>query len=328
MKMLKLYFRGLAVMTLFAALFIFARCSDRASSEVSQTINLSDPEKRISIILRVEDQYYFNADFEKHLHRIVGDEFKALDLVSLSRLIDSFIEDKMLLTAARNSEISLSLGEQTQYLANASNDSLPNERNNPLDAWESQSLLERFLVEKYIYENVKNFDVDEDEISDYYVLKKRDFLRSERMSVSQILLDSEGKAVEVFEKVSGASESVFQQVAKEVSLGVEAAKGGHLGIFEMNQLPAEMEKVIFSLKEGETSQVVESVYGFHIFRLDEKLEPKLEDQENVSTEIRMNIMDLKIKQFISQHLLELRDAMDWEFYPKNLSFPYQRNLNE
>ena len=126
----------------------------------------------------------------------------------------------------------------------------------------------------------------------------------------------------------GSSEGVFQKIAKEVSLGVEASKGGHLGIFEMNQLPAEMEKVIFSLKEGETSQVVESAYGFHIFRLDEKIEPKLEAQETVSAEIRVKILDLKIKQFISQHLLELRDIMDWEFYPKNLSFPYQRNSNE
>jgi len=320
----------LAWVTLFAALFIFARCSDRSPSDVSQTFNLSDPEKRISIILRVQDEYYYNVDFEKHLQRIVANEFKALDLVSLSRLIDSFIEDKMFLSAARNNKIFLSLQEQNQYLTNASNDSVsfPNEKKNPLDEMETQSLLERVLVEKYIYGKVKNIEVEEDEISDYYVLNKREFLRPERMSVSQILLETEEKAVEIYEKVSGASESVFQQVAKDVSLGVEAQNDGHLGIFEVNQLPGEMEKVIFALKEGETSQVVESAYGFHIFRLDEKLEPKLEDQENVSMDIRMKIMDLKIKQFISQHLLELRDIMDWEFYPKNLSFPYQRNLNE
>lgn len=326
--MLKMCLSGLSLMSLAAALFIFTDCADRSSSEVSQTFNLSDPEKRISIILRIQDEYYFNADFEKHLQLIVGDEFMALDLVSLSRLIDSFLEDKMFLSAARNRGISVSLQEQKQYLAKASNDSLPNEKDIPLDEMEIQSLLERFLIEKYIYEKVKNIEVEQDEIKDYYDLNKREFLRPERMSVSQILLDTEEKAVEVFERVRGSSEGVFQQVAKEVSLGVEAAKGGHLGIFEMNQLPAEMEKVIFSLKEGETSQVVESAYGFHIFRLDEKLEPELEAQKNVSTDIRIKILDLKIKQFISQHLLELKDSMDWEFYPKNLSFPYQRNSNE
>ncbi len=328
MKMLKMYKSGLALMFLSTALFIFTHCNDRSPSEVSQTFNLSDPEKRIHIILRVQDAYYFNADFEKHLQLIVGNEFKTLDLISLSRLIDSFIEDKMFLAAARNSDISVSLQEQKQYLVKASNDSLPNEKDIPLTEVETQSLLDRFLIEKYIYEKVKNIEVEQDEIRDYYDLNKREFLRPERMSVSQILLDTEENAVEVFEKVSGSSEEVFQQVAKEVSLGVEASKGGHLGIFEMNQLPAEMEKVIFSLKEGETSQVVESAYGFHIFRLDEKLGPELETQEKVSTDIRIKILDLKIKQFISKHLLELKDVMDWEFYPKNLSFPYKRNSNE
>ncbi len=328
MKMLKLYKSGMALMSLFAALFIFAQCSDRSSSEVSQTFNLSDPEKRIQIILRVQDVYYFNADFEKHLQLIVGNEFNALDMVSLSRLIDSFIEDKMFLMAAMNSDISVSLQEQNQYLTKATNDSLPREKDISLNEMETQSLLERFLIEKYIYEKVKNIKVEEDEIRNYYELNKREFLRPERMSVSQILLETEEKAVEVFERVNGSSEDVFQQIAREVSLGIEATKGGHLGIFEMNQLPAEMEKVIFSLKEGETSQVVESAYGFHIFRLDEKLEPELEAQEKVSTDIHVKILDIKIKQFISQHFLDLRDAMDWEFYPNNLSFPYQRNSNE
>ena len=171
-------------------------------------------------------------------------------------------------------------------------------------------------------------EVEPDEIRDYYDLNKREFLRPERVSVSQILLDNEENAVEVFDRIKDSSEEVFQQVAKEVSLGVEAPKGGHMGIFEMSQLPAEMENVIFSLKTGEISQVVESAYGFHIFRLDKKLEPELEVLEKVSTDIRVKILDQKIKQSLSLHLLELKDTMDWEFFPKNLSFPYLRNSNE
>lgn len=325
--MLQLFKNGMVLMSLSAALSLFSHCGDRSLSEESQAFNLSDPDKRIHIILRVQDVFYFNADFEKHLQTIVGDEFKTLDLVSLSRLIDNFVEDKMLLTAAGNSHLSVSWQEQKQYLAKVFRNSLP-EEDIPLDEMETQSLLERFLIEKYIYEMVKDIEVEQDEIRDYYDLNKRKFLRPERVSVSQILLGSEEKAVEIFDRVSDSPKDVFQKIAKEVSLGVEAANGGHLGIFEMSQLPAEMERVIFSLKEGETSQVVESAYGFHIFRLDEKLEPELEVLEKVSTDIRMKILDQKIKQFVSLHLLELKDTMDWDFYPKNLSFPYQRNSNE
>ena len=326
--MYRMYKSGLIWISLSAALALFTHCSDQSPSELSQVFNLSDPEKRIHIILRVQDEYYFNADFEKHLQLILGDEFKTLDLISISRLIDSFVEDKMLLTAAKNSDLSLSWEEQKKYLAKASNNSLPDGKDSPLNEMETQSLQERFLIEKYITEKAKNIEVEPDEIGDYYEKNKREFLRPERVSVSQILLDTEEKAVEVYDRVKGSSEVVFQQMAKEVSSGVEATKGGHLGIFEMNQLPAEMEKVIFSLKEGETSQIVESAYGFHIFRLNKKLEPNLETLENVSVDIRVKILDQKIKQFVSRHLLDLKNTMDWEFYPKNLSFPYQRNLNE
>ncbi len=328
MKMEKLYRSVLALVSLSAALAFFAHCSDPSPSDVSQTFDLSDPEKRIHIILRVQDVYYFNADFEKNLQLIVGDEFKTFDMVSLSRLIDSFIEDKMLLTAARNSDLSVSWQEQKEYLSKASNDSFPDGKDSPLDEMETQSLLERLLVEKYIYEIVKNIDVNPDEISAYYEKNKREFLRPDRVSVSQILLDTEEKAIEIFDSVKGSTEGVFQQMAKEVSLGVEASKSGHLGVFELNQLPAEMEKVIFSLKEGEISQVVESAYGFHIFRLDKKMESELEVLEKISSDIRLKILDQKIKQTVAQHLVELKETMDWEFFPKNLSFPYQRNSNE
>ncbi len=325
--MLQLFKNGMAWMFLGVVLSLFIDCSDRSPLEETQSFNLSDPEKRIHIIIRVQDAFYLNADFEKHLQTIVGDEFKTLDLVSLSRLIDNFIEEKVLLAAAKNNNLSLSWQEQRQYLAKAASHSFP-EEDVPLNEMEAQSLLERFLTEKYLYEMVKDIEVEQDEINNYYELNKREFLRPERVSVSQILIDTEDKAVEIFNRVSDSSKDVFQKIAKEDSLGAEAANGGHMGIFEMSQLPVEMERVIFSLKEGETSLVVESAYGFHIFRLDKKLEPELQVLEKVSTDIRMKILDQKIKQFVSLHLLELKDTMDWEFYPKNLSFPYQRNSNE
>ncbi len=325
--MLQLFKNGMVWMFLGVVLSLSIDCSDRSPLEETQSFNLSDPEKRIHIIIRVQDAFYLNADFEKHLQTIVGDEFKTLDLVSLSRLIDNFIEEKMLLAAAKNNNLSLSWQEQRQYLAKAASNSFP-EEDVPLNEMEAQSLLERFLTEKYLYEMVKDIEVEQDEINNYYELNKREFLRPERVSVSQILIDTEDKAVEIFNRVSDSSKDVFQKIAKEVSLGVEAVDGGHMGIFEMSQLPVEMERVIFSLKEGETSLVVESAYGFHIFRLDKKLEPELQVLEKVSTDIRMKILDQKIKQFVSLHLLELKDTMDWEFYPKNLSFPYQRNSNE
>jgi parvulin-like peptidyl-prolyl isomerase len=101
-----------------------------------------------------------------------------------------------------------------------------------------------------------------------------------------------------------------------------------MGVFEMGQLPFEMEKVIFALVTEEISQVVESAYGYHIFRLDAKYEPELVSEEQAISEIRLKIMNQKIKQALLEHLNGLKGQIAWSSYPSNLSFEYQRKSHE
>ena len=142
--------------------------------------------------------------------------------------------------------------------------------------------------------------------------------------MSQILLETESKAVEVLETVKNADEEGFRKMAREESVGLEALKGGEMGVFEMGQLPFEMEKVIFSLQEGELSSVVKTSYGYHIFRVDKRLGPELISEEEASSSIRTKLLNQKIEERISRHLEDLKLSIDWSFYPLNLPFPYQR----
>ncbi|NOR53535.1 MAG: hypothetical protein GQ536_05565, partial [Candidatus Aminicenantes bacterium] len=142
---------------------------------------------------------------------------------------------------------------------------------------------------------------------------------------SQTLLKTEDKAIEILERVKTSTEESFRKIVREESTGLEADKGGEMGVFEMGQLPFEMEKVIFSLDEGEISSVLSSAYGFHIFRLDKRYESELISESNASSKIKVMILDQKIKQLFSMHIEELEKNMEWSFYLENLTFPYQRN---
>jgi parvulin-like peptidyl-prolyl isomerase len=328
MTMFSLSMKRWTLFSLWIILFFSLRCKDRILPENSQEFDLSDPEKRIHIILRIGESFYFNSDFEKQLELLVGEDYKTLDVVSLSRLLDDFIESKLFLAAARDMNLTVSPEEQKQYLAKLPGQSLADRENGVSTEFETQALLERLMIEKYTFLVVSDIEVGEDEIQNYYETNKREYLRPERVAVSQILLDTEEKAVDILERIQNSSEEDFRKLAREVSAGIEAEKGGVMGIFEMNQLPREMEKVVFSMKEGEISQVVESAYGFHIFRLDKKFEPVLEPLEAVAEKIRIFIMDNAVRLALGQHLNELKQTKDWEFYPNNLSFPYQRNNNE
>jgi len=64
------------------------------------------------------------------------------------------------------------------------------------------------------------------------------------------------------------SGSAFEDMAKFYSEDVESAKqGGSLGEFKKGQMVPEFDEVVFSLKEGEISEVFETQYGFHIVKL-------------------------------------------------------------
>ncbi|MGD8537118.1 MAG: peptidyl-prolyl cis-trans isomerase [Candidatus Aminicenantes bacterium] len=299
-------------------------CKHQASEEGVPVKGTYSPREKNSIILKVADSFYFNSDFEKYLLSIVGQEYKDLSVSALSRLFDDFVDEKILLRAAKDQETSLTVDEQKEYLAKLTRESWSNGRKSLLDELEYETLLEKLVIEKYLSQKIERIDVTDQEVKDYYELHKREFLRPERVRVSQILLKTEGKAVEILEKIKDSSGEAFRELARKESIGVEASKGGEMGLFEMGQLPSEMEKVVFALKVGEISPVVESSYGYHIFRLDEKLEPELVPEDSALPEIKIKIFNERIQKFLRDHMVSLKSRLDWNSYPNNLSFSYQR----
>lgn len=305
-------------------LFLYMNCEVPDSQEATSVFNLSDPQRKNDTILEIEDAVFSNFDFEKYIRATLGDDQEALTAVSLSRLFDNFIEEKILLKAARMQNMILTEREKEEYLARLSDELSTEEGQISSGEMDTEILFERLLIEKYTYELVRNIEVNDEEIKAYYERNRRDFLRPERVRVSQILLETEAKAIEILQRVEAASEEEFRKIAQDESVGLEALKGGEMGVFELGQLPFEMESVIFSLEEGELSPVVESSYGYHIFRVDERYSPKLISEEEASPAIREQILDIKIKQRISRHIQDLKINMEWTFYPLNLPFPYQR----
>jgi parvulin-like peptidyl-prolyl isomerase len=59
----------------------------------------------------------------------------------------------------------------------------------------------------------------------------------------------------------------------EKSLGPEKVRGGDLGYFGQGEKPTEFD-YIFNMEVGATSEVIKSPYGYHIFKLEEKIEPR------------------------------------------------------
>ena len=121
--------------------------------------------------------------------------------------------------------------------------------------------------------------VTEAEARAYYEQNKSRFGQDEQRRASHILLTvGEGgtakdkpsarkKAEELLARLR-ANPGDFDKLARENSKDPgSASSGGDLGWFGRGMMVKPFEDAVFSLKEGQTSEIVESDFGFHIIRL-------------------------------------------------------------
>lgn len=308
-----------------AAVFVFAgACRREGGGPGAASASRNEEKSSDPVILQVGDSSYLNSDFENYVRRTLGGAEDVPSALALSRLFDRFVEDKLLLESARRNQITLTQEEMKDYLVRVrSRGDL--EKSRDLSETELKGFRDKLLVDKYTYLLIKDITVDEEDVRAYYEENKADFLLPERFEVSQILTDSEEAAVEILNWVRDKSIQDFERIAREASTGVEASRGGRMGVFSRGQLPYEIERVVLSLEEGQISRVVESSYGFHIFLLNRRIEPELKSLEKAAPGIHMKLLDQKIGRALESHLEELKTVLDWKALDHNLSFAYQRN---
>lgn len=120
-------------------------------------------------------------------------------------------------------------------------------------------------------------------------------------------VDKERKAQEVLAKVREGKEK-FEDLAKEYSEDATATVGGDLGYFGKGVMVEEFEKVAFSLKPGEVSDLVQTKYGYHII----KVEEVFKDNNGEITQVHARHILIKTKDLDTFLNEELQKAKVWK----------------
>jgi len=161
--------------------------------------------------------------------------------------------------------------------------------------WES-SIKDMELTKKLIHERVNSkLSVSDKEMREYFD-KSDKFHKKEQVRALHIMVESEADIIEIQKEIRRKQKS-FSRLAKDYSLGPEGVQGGDLGYFEAGQMPEEFDDV-FKLKINKVSDIIRTPYGFHLFKVVDKVqERKMNFEESRSMIKNILLQDLQDKVF-------------------------------
>ncbi len=176
----------------------------------------------------------------------------------------------------------------------------------------------QLLVTKVVNFQVRSrIKVGEDEIKKYYDAHQQDFWQAPKIHARHILfiLGNEltedqkeikrQKAREALKRIRSGED--FIEIAKTFSEDVTAQSGGDLGVLEKGKMVSEFEEAVFSLKEGEVSDLIKTPYGLHIIRVDKIDSGNTLPLDKVQNEIVMKIRETKYSQAFEDYISELKN---------------------
>lgn len=98
------------------------------------------------------------------------------------------------------------------------------------------------------------------------------------------------RLAEIRKRVTEGGED-FASVAQEVSEDEGSkAQGGDLGTFGPGRMVKPFEEAAFQLKPGDVSEIVETRFGFHIIKVEDVIEAKVRELDEVRLEIAEKLM--------------------------------------
>jgi len=166
-------------------------------------------------------------------------------------------------------------------------------------------LKEKASLEKLI-ESKGNLKVTDDEVKAFYEKNQRFYVEKAGVRARHVLVKVSEKATPAQEKAAKAKiaevqkalkKGKFEDVAKKMSEGPSAPKGGDLGFFGKGQMVKPFEEAAFKMKKGDVSGPVRTRFGFHIIKVEDKREERKKPLKEVKDQI---LKSLKNKKFFQE----------------------------
>lgn len=162
--------------------------------------------------------------------------------------------------------------------------------------------------------------VSEQEAKDFYGKNKGRFEQPESARARHILiLSKEGEAkadrarkreklAQIKKELKGGAD--FATLAARFSECPSKAQGGDLGVFGRGQMVKPFENAVFAMMPGDVSDIVETEFGFHLIKLEEKNPARTITFAEAKGQITAFLSQEKLNDKVDEYLTDLRAKSD------------------
>ena len=149
-----------------------------------------------------------------------------------------------------------------------------------------QALEDQVLQQGYLRKQIAS-EVTEAKLQARYEAQYKGQSGPEEVRARHILVETEEKAREVLADIRGGAD--FAEAAKTHSTGPSGPRGGDLGFFQAGQMVPEFSQAAFAMQAGEVSEPVQTQFGWHIIKVEERRAAPAPAFEEVAEELRVEV---------------------------------------
>lgn len=189
-----------------------------------------------------------------------------------------------------------------------------------------QLLIDNFLTVKYLDQVVaKTVEPTEDNVKRYYEDHKKELMAPEMVRAPHILIKvtrtaseeertkARKQAEDLLKRLKAGED--FAKLAAEYSEDPGSKKkGGDLGFFPRGMMAPEFETAAFSLEPGAMSDVVETDFGYHIIKVEEKkpasVQPYQDVKEGLKKRATIELKRKAVDDYVTKLMKEARIEFD------------------
>jgi peptidyl-prolyl cis-trans isomerase C len=180
--------------------------------------------------------------------------------------------------------------------------------------------IDEFITGKF----VEKVTLSEDEVKAYYESNPKSFKQQEQVRASHILIKASPqedrstrtsarmKIEKIQQKLRNGED--FAALAKEFSQCPSGSKGGDLGYFTQGQMAKPFEDAAFALMPGEISDVVETTFGYHLIKVNDKTPETVMAFDDIKDGLKRYLTQQKVQKEVVLYVQKLKEQATVERY--------------